>query len=349
MASAATVGSNHNSRSADGEIVADRGFWPGLSVSLKHNSRFAAFTLIAKGSYPAELDIPLPFSLVSNDENAGELVLMPGYWFRYNMYALARNAAKTSARDKRIEKHQFLEFDWLAPDTVDQMREARRILESWSEGMPDDSETLYVGATRRIENSSRPVKVVHVARAWRDYGRMIRLYVVRTLIEGHEGSAESLFASIPSTRTPPDNWQNLGGQLVPESRMNNLLENVKNGEIQDWEAVHQAYKAMGEHYDADKKTHALRILKGMKEEFPEAPANAGGLLTEALEVSSFILEGIRYSRRKDYDNPFRNITFDGDNERDAVIGRFEENAFIQVAREEFDEFTRKVKKILDRP
>jgi len=106
---------------------------------------------------------------------------------------------------------------------------------------------------------------------------------------------------------------------------------------------------MGEHYDADKKTHALRILKGMKEEFPEAPANAGGLLTEALEVSSFILEGIRYSRRKDYDNPFRNITFDGDNERDAVIGRFEENAFIQVAREELDEFARKVKKILDRP
>lgn len=54
MAAGATVGSNHNSRSADGEIVAGRGFWPGLCVSLKHNSRFATFNLITKGDYPAE-------------------------------------------------------------------------------------------------------------------------------------------------------------------------------------------------------------------------------------------------------------------------------------------------------
>ena len=47
---------------SDLEIVADRGFWPGLSVSLKHNSRFAAFCLLSKGAYPSELDIPLPFS-----------------------------------------------------------------------------------------------------------------------------------------------------------------------------------------------------------------------------------------------------------------------------------------------
>ena len=129
MASAATVGSNHNSRAGDGEIVADRGFWPGLMVSLKHNSRFAAFTLIVKGAYPAELDIPLPFCLVSNNSSEDELTLMPGYWFRYNMYALARNASKTTDRDQRLEKPLLIESDWLAPDTVDQMMQARRILE----------------------------------------------------------------------------------------------------------------------------------------------------------------------------------------------------------------------------
>jgi hypothetical protein len=35
----ATLGSNHNSRAADGEMIAGRGFWPGLCVSLKHNSK----------------------------------------------------------------------------------------------------------------------------------------------------------------------------------------------------------------------------------------------------------------------------------------------------------------------
>jgi len=51
IAAGATIGSNHNSRAADGEIMADRGFWPGLQSSFKHNSAFAAFTLVAKGSY----------------------------------------------------------------------------------------------------------------------------------------------------------------------------------------------------------------------------------------------------------------------------------------------------------
>ncbi|MEO5647289.1 MAG: DUF4954 family protein, partial [Chitinophagaceae bacterium] len=67
IAAGATIGSNHNSRSADGEIIAGRGFWPGLCVSLKHNSKFASFTILAKGDFPHELNIPIPFSLVSFD------------------------------------------------------------------------------------------------------------------------------------------------------------------------------------------------------------------------------------------------------------------------------------------
>ena len=196
MASAATVGSNHNSRAADGEIVADRGFWPGLSVSLKHNSRFAAFCLIAKGAYPSELDIPLPFCLVSNNENAGELHLMPGYWFRYNMHALARNSAKTAARDARQGECQQLEYDWLAPDTVDQMLAGRKYLEAWADkaaavirgSFPDGRSLLSAedpelfADTDTLESGKRPVRILHAGRGWRDYGRMIRFYAVRVLL-----------------------------------------------------------------------------------------------------------------------------------------------------------------------
>ena len=90
IAAGVTAGSNHNSRSPDGEILAGRGFWPGLCTSLKHNCRFVSFTLLVKGAYPNQLNITLPFSLVSNDESADRLLVMPGYWFMYNMYALAR-------------------------------------------------------------------------------------------------------------------------------------------------------------------------------------------------------------------------------------------------------------------
>src|SRR5579859_791435 len=132
MAAGATIGSNHNSRSPDGEIVAGRGFWPGLCVSLKHNSRFASFVLLAKGDYPAELDIPFPFALISNDTAKDELVIMPAYWFLHNMYALARNSWKYLDRDKRTDKTQLLEFDFLAPDSVNEILTALQLFRRYT-------------------------------------------------------------------------------------------------------------------------------------------------------------------------------------------------------------------------
>ncbi len=132
MAAGATIGSNHNSRGADGEIIAGRGFWPGLTVSLKHNSKFASFCILAKGAYPSELDIPIPFSLISNDESKNELIIMPAYWFMYNMYALSRNSWKYADRDKRNEKMQLLEFDFLAPDTINEIINAITIFEKYT-------------------------------------------------------------------------------------------------------------------------------------------------------------------------------------------------------------------------
>ena len=131
MAAGATIGSNHNSRSADGEIIAGRGFWPGLCVSLKHNSKFASFTLIAKGDFPAELNIPIPFSLISNEVSKDRLVVMPGYWFMYNMYAMARNAGKYVGRDNRPDKTQEIEYDFLAPDSVNEMFDALLLMKQF--------------------------------------------------------------------------------------------------------------------------------------------------------------------------------------------------------------------------
>src|SRR5690606_23527330 len=118
MAAGATVGSNHNSRAADGEIVAGRGFWPGLCESLKHNSRFASYTLIAKGDFMYELDIRLPFAVVSNDAAIDQLVILPAYWFLYNMYAVMRINTIFLNLDRRTLTNQYFVYDVSAPDIV---------------------------------------------------------------------------------------------------------------------------------------------------------------------------------------------------------------------------------------
>jgi len=125
IASGATIGSNHNSRSPDGELVASRGFWPSLSSDFKHNSRFASFVLVAKGSYQYELDIPYPFSLVALGENGDRSVrIFPAWWFMYDMFALVRNRYKFKKRDKRIVPVQHIETDPFAPDTMQEIIKA---------------------------------------------------------------------------------------------------------------------------------------------------------------------------------------------------------------------------------
>ncbi len=159
IAAGATIGSNHNSRGADGEIIARRGFWPGLCVSLKHNSKFASFTILAKGDFPYEMNINLPFCLVSNDVANDKLVLMPGYWFMYNMYALARNAWKFENRDKRTERIQKIEYDFLAPDTINEMFVAIDVLSKMTIDKNGN------GIIENVENSSRKTEVHKVAKS----------------------------------------------------------------------------------------------------------------------------------------------------------------------------------------
>ena len=57
---------------------------------------------------------------------------MPAYWFMYNMYALARNSWKYVDRDKRNDKTQQIEYDYLAPDTVNEMFNALELLKKFT-------------------------------------------------------------------------------------------------------------------------------------------------------------------------------------------------------------------------
>ena len=88
--------------------------------------------MLSKADYPAELDIPFPFSLLNNNLSKDQLEVMPAYWWMYNMYALARNSWKFKNRDKRINKTQHIEFEPLAPDTMEEVFQAMRLLEIWT-------------------------------------------------------------------------------------------------------------------------------------------------------------------------------------------------------------------------
>lgn len=377
MAAGATIGSNHNSRSPDGEIIAGRGFWPGLCVSLKHNSRFASFSILAKGDYPAELDIPIPFALISNDVSKDELIVMPAYWFLHNMYALARNSWKYTDRDKRIDKMQLLEFNFLAPDTVNEMLQALKHLEKFTgqalvrqEGKTKkytDEELIQLGTevlTRSPdkindleilaegwENSDRKVRLVKVYQAWTLFRQLIVHHAANQLLslvrEKNIRSFLALQQALPANLSLAG-WVNAGGQLIRESELQRLIGHIHSGKVKSWEQVHQFYQRQGEQYGADTLQHALAALKTVtglslrrakKEEL-------NNLLQQSLATKEWMTKEIYTSRAKDYTNPFRQMVYESTEEMNAVIGRLQDNSFIRQEKEALKKYRKEVEKII---
>ena len=377
MAAGATIGSNHNSRSPDGEIVAGRGFWPGLCVSLKHNSRFASYSILAKGDYPAELDIPVPFALISNDSSRDELVVMPAYWFLHNMYALARNSWKYTDRDKRIEKTQLLEYDFLAPDTIGEMVEALVLFQRYT-GLAyvrkaekgkkySDEEILRIGAglltsspgqvdeleilAEGWENSDRKVRLVKVSQAWSIFRELIGHYAVEQLLSliqtQKAGSYEDVLKALPAS-LPLHKWVNAGGQLIRESELQKLIRLIHTGKVREWNQVHQFYIRQGENYATDKLYHALAALKvvsGMT--LRKAGATAfRDLLLQSIATKEWMTKNIYTSRAKDYTNPFRKMVYSSPEEMNTVIGRLQDNGFIRQEKEALKKYRKEVEAVI---
>ena len=371
MAAGATIGSNHNSRGADGELVAGRGFWPGLCVSLKHNSKFASFTIIAKGDFPAELNIPVPFSLVSNDVSKDRLVIMPGYWFMHNMYALARNAGKYQSRDKRTDKTQTLEYDYLAPDSVNELFEAISLMEyctgkAWSnqqkKAIPEkdwrkkgkqllENEPQVVNKLEILaegfENSRRKTVLIKTAEAYQLFKELILYHGTVQLISFIERkkikSWAQLQKSLPANATR-ENWKNAGGQLIPEPAIKNLVRSIQTGKISSWDEVHDFYQAQGNKYPAEKFKHAFASLLEALHLSPSRFTKKVflQLLQQAMTTKDWMTTGIYQSRAKDYNNTFRQMVYETEAEMEKVIGKLKDNSFIQQQQQEMAAFTKQV-------
>jgi len=370
MAAGATIGSNHNSRGADGEIIAGRGFWPGLCVSLKHNSKFASFTIIAKGDYPAELNIPIPFSLVSNDVTNDKLVVMPAYWFMYNMYALARNEEKYEARDKRVSKMQHIEYDFLAPDSVNEIFDAINLLKKYT-GLAfaekqnkklDEKGLVATGGNLLetkdaiidkleiladdFENAGRKVQLTKVQQAYIIFKELLVYYGTNQLLHFAWNNKitnwEKLYASLP-LRAKRSSWFNIGGQLFPNVSVNTLKKDIYSGKIKSWDDMHEFYLVNSQLYAEQKMQHAFASLLEIsnlkpvdfnKKVFKE-------LIKQAVATREWMVKGIFESRAKDYHNPFRKMVYDNRKQMDTVIGKLDENSFIKKKIAEMKEYKRK--------
>ncbi len=377
VAAGATIGSNHNSRANDNEIQAGRGFWPGLNTSIKHSSRFASFVLLAKAAYPAELNITLPFSLLNNNESKDQLEVFPAYWWLYNMYALARNSWKFNKRDKRKNKIQNIEFDHLAPDTIEEILTAQKLLEIWTAKAAlrkkgdsiedkDEKELITIGKEmlsgnedqikslqvlgENMERSNRKVVIIKVHKSYHAYRDMLHYYAIKNLLDYLNKNPEVDFSSMCKALKGKreKKWVNLGGQLIPEKDVDQMRADIGSGKLTKWTEIHHRYDKLWKKYPSEKQKHAYAALceiLGTDNLRKEQWASA---LDKAIEIQEFIKDQVYISRKKDFDNPFRQATYRNMEEMTAAIGTIEDNSFVQEVRKETEDFKKLIEEIKKR-
>ncbi len=308
IAAGGTIGSNHNSRTADGEIAAGRGFWPGLCCSFKHSSRFSSYCLLAKADYPAELDITLPFALVNNNAAKDQLEVMPAYWWMYNMYAIDRNSKKFAKRDKRVFKAQHIEFDNLAPDTAEEILRGMDLLRTWMADAKDG--VVYANG---MEKSKRPTVVLKAKEGLAAYRQMLLFYAMKRLTAAY---GETLPPEQPKAVTE---WVNIGGQLVSKPDMEQLIADVESGAVSSWKQLHDRMDTLWQAYPALVCAHAAHVLCTLNGTTRLDENLWKQSLLEYSAIQAHIEQEKASSRHKDDINPFRRMTYWNDTERDAVM------------------------------
>jgi hypothetical protein len=186
---------------------------------------------------------------------------------------------------------------------------------------------------------------------------MLRLYGARELKQAvqeaqqQEAAADRLVAAIRAQAGEPcRSWKNVGGQIMPSPTVSKLLEGVRSGRISSWSELHDAYQQAWGEYPAQRRSHGLVCVLLAMDRRPEEldAALVRTILKESVEIQKELLERAYASRRKDFDNPFRQATFRTPREMEAVLGRLEETPFLCEYRREAEAYCREVERLLSR-
>ena len=377
IAAGATIGSNHNSRSPDGEIYAGRGFWPGLCSAFKHNTKFASFVLVSKGSYQHELNITYPFSLVAFKAEQEPIHIIPAYWFLFNMFAIARNNYKFKKRDKRVQKVQHIETDPLAPDAMQEVLVAldrlilltrdylKRISEENVLSARTEQEELQAAKDYLHQNTEADFTLFDLqaqkkygatifkpVKAYKEYRKILKYFAARSIIEycksnGYEKFSREVLEKIEKISLFTE-WTNAGGQIIPTIKINQLCEKIKSGQINSWNEIHSYYDSCQKNYELYKCRYALYILEKLYTrpilEFSSEIFQ--DIIDDVTIVSTDMYRDSIYSRQKDYTDPFRAMTYENQEEMTAVLGTIDDNEFLHILRAQTESFNLDLRVIL---
>jgi hypothetical protein len=276
-----------------------------------------------------------------------------------------------------VKKVQHIEFDTLAPDTVEEIINARRLMEIWTAKAhfrkenktfksKNEDELAAIGRKilssdekesgdlevlgENMENSGRKSVILKPWKAYHAYHDMLLYYAVKNLldfmVENPKASFRSMNIKLKNKRYTE--WVNLGGQIMQNEDVKKLRRDIGTGKLSNWDDIHKRYDDLWAKYSSDKQKHACAVLCELYGVENLTKANWSEAIDKAIHIQDYICDQVYLSRKKDFDNPFRQITFRNRDEMKAAYGSLDENSFIVQVRQETADFKKLAEQIKKR-
>ena len=161
--------------------------------------------------------------------------------------------------------------------------------------------------------------LVLAAQGYKAYEEMLIYYAMLTLLDSNAQEDRTLPSPTLGEGERVREWVNLGGQLVPQQSVDELIRQIETGEVDSWEAVHECFNKWWNDYELQSKAHAYHILCDLCQCRSIDAALWQNLLQRYDTIKAYVADQVRITRQKDADNLFRQMTYRNDAEMKAVL------------------------------
>jgi hypothetical protein len=151
---------------------------------------------------------------------------------------LYRDIKKWPKRDKRSRQSRksIINFDWLSPFTVGEILEGRKVLEALRAASGDNVSTYnfheYV------------INVSSLRKGLKYYDIALRIYMGAVLKRAQK---EGFFGR-PVSKVGEGKWTDLSGLLLPESEEQRIVDDIKNGTIENIQQLLDRFVTINDNY-----------------------------------------------------------------------------------------------------
>ena len=190
--------------------------------------------------------------------------------------------------------------------------------------------------------------ILKPVKAYKMYRKIVKYFATRTLMEFCKSLHEEYLnpEMIEEIRKLPlyTQWENVGGQIIPCEKINELFADIKSGKYVNWDEVHDYYNLCEASYEKFKVRYALYLLEQLYsrpiEDF--SPDIYRDVIEDVIIVANEIYNHSVQSREKDYTDYYRNMTYRNRQEMEIVIGPLSDNSFLNQLKIDTEQFVKEI-------